>query len=117
MFQCGQPNLTEVTSFTLIKGPWPGSKEKEKIVKAAAGVSFSVLLSESGIRTCPFKSPTLQFDERMVSVYTLGSGEHGQLGNGRTGEHIGTRAIGFDTFTEPGMYHLYSRSTPSLTHI
>ncbi|KAL5513720.1 hypothetical protein ACEPAH_4120 [Sanghuangporus vaninii] len=69
--QCGHPPCSEISSFTAIRGPWAGG-EKEKIVKVGAGVSFSLLLSESG------------------KVYAVGSGEHGQLGNGRTGEHIAT---------------------------
>ena len=35
-------------------------------------------------------------------VYSFGSGEKGQLGNGRTGEHITTgNKTGFDAQSEP----------------
>ncbi|KAI5116931.1 hypothetical protein M0805_005564 [Coniferiporia weirii] len=81
--QCGQPSCPEVSSFTLVRGPWPGGV-KEKIVKVGAGVNFSILLAESG------------------KVYAVGSGEHGQLGNGRTGEHIATgNKSMFDVYSEP----------------
>ncbi|THG93459.1 hypothetical protein EW145_g8369, partial [Phellinidium pouzarii] len=81
--QCGHSPCPEVPSFTLLRGPWPG-EVKEKIVKVGAGVNFSILLAESG------------------KVYALGSGEHGQLGNGRTGEHIATgNKIMFDVYSEP----------------
>lgn len=37
-------------------------------------------------------------------VYAFGSGDHGQLGNGRTGEHIITgNKTGYDIMHEPGM--------------
>lgn len=45
--QCGQSPSQEVTSFTLMKPSWPGGV-KEKVVKVGAGVSFSILLTESG---------------------------------------------------------------------
>ncbi|EJC99702.1 RCC1/BLIP-II [Fomitiporia mediterranea MF3/22] len=81
--QCGQPQCPEVPTFTLIRGPWPNG-EKEKIVKVGAGINFSMLLTESG------------------KLYALGSGEHGQLGNGRTGEHIATgNKTMFDVFSTP----------------
>ena len=36
-------------------------------------------------------------------MYALGSGEHGQLGNGRTGEHIATgNKTQFDVHSSPG---------------
>lgn len=38
-----------------------------------------------------------------ILVYALGSGEHGQLGNGRTGEHIATgNKTLFDYYSDPG---------------
>ena len=44
---CGQPQCSEVSAFTLVRGPWP-SGGKEKIAKVAAGVNFSILLSQNG---------------------------------------------------------------------
>lgn len=56
----------------------------EQVVGAAAGHDFSVWVSSSG------------------SVYTAGSGQYGQLGNGRTGERIESRnRISFDTISTP----------------
>ena len=50
----------------------------------------------------------------MTLVYTFGSGEHGQLGNGRTGEHIaaGNKTM-YDIRPEPRTSS--SLSSPSLT--
>lgn len=42
----------------------------------------------------------------VLPVFALGSGEHGQLGNGRTGEHIVTSSKStFDAYSEPCEYH------------
>ncbi|PVF92999.1 RCC1/BLIP-II protein [Serendipita vermifera] len=76
--QCGHSPSAEVSPFRAIEGEWQGSQDK--VIQAAAGVNFSIVLTASG------------------RVYAFGSGEKGQLGNGRTGEHIITsgRAV-FDT--------------------
>jgi alpha-tubulin suppressor-like RCC1 family protein len=38
-----------------------------------------------------------------LTVYAFGSGEHGQLGNGRTGEHITAgNKTGYDVHSDPG---------------
>ncbi|KZT59067.1 RCC1/BLIP-II protein [Calocera cornea HHB12733] len=68
--QCGHPAGGEVGAFKLIQGGWARGKLREKAVFASAGVTFTLVLTESG------------------RVYAFGSGEHGQLGNGRTGERI-----------------------------
>ncbi|KDQ62001.1 hypothetical protein JAAARDRAFT_528999 [Jaapia argillacea MUCL 33604] len=83
--QCGHHVCPEVTTFKLVHGPWTsGANGKDKVIKAAAGVTFSIVLTESG------------------KVYSFGSGEHGQLGNGRTGEHIVTgNKTAYDIETEP----------------
>ncbi|KAF5379474.1 hypothetical protein D9615_006654 [Tricholomella constricta] len=69
--QCGQAVCPEVTSFKLVTGIAHGG-EKEHVVKASAGVTFSLVLTESG------------------KVFSFGSAEKGQLGNGTTGERITT---------------------------
>jgi alpha-tubulin suppressor-like RCC1 family protein len=53
----------------------------------------------------------------MAAVYTCGSGEKGQLGNGRTGEHIATgNRTGFDVESEPSEKPTHpSRSVRSWT--
>ncbi|KAG5652910.1 hypothetical protein H0H81_003110 [Sphagnurus paluster] len=66
--QCGHAVCPEVTSFKRVTG-FP---EGEHVVKAAAGVTFSIVLTESG------------------KVFSFGSAEKGQLGNGTTGERITT---------------------------
>lgn len=56
----------------------------EKATCVGAGAEFSAFACESG------------------AVYAAGSGQYGQLGNGRTGECIESRnRIGFDTVTKP----------------
>jgi len=83
--QCGHSVCSEVSAFKLVNGPYqPGTKDLEHVVKAAAGITFSLLLTDSG------------------KVYACGSGEKGQLGNGRTGEHIVTgNKTAYDIETEP----------------
>ncbi|KAG8854820.1 hypothetical protein FRB96_007349 [Tulasnella sp. 330] len=79
--QCGQSQCAEIDSFKSVLGPWKGV---EQPIKVAAGVSFSLVLTESG------------------KVYSFGSGANGQLGNGRTGEHIITgNKTGYDAVSEP----------------
>lgn len=49
-------------------------------------------------------------------MFSFGSGEKGQLGNGRTGEHITTgNKTAYDIETEPGcvIFSLYSHLTQS----
>ncbi|KAF8325028.1 regulator of chromosome condensation 1/beta-lactamase-inhibitor protein II [Amanita rubescens] len=69
--QCGHSVCPEISSFKLITGI-SHHGNKEKVVMASAGVTFSVVLTESG------------------KVFTFGSAEKGQLGNGTTGERITT---------------------------
>ena len=46
-FQCGHPVCPEVTKFKMIDGPeYQGAKEK--VVQAAAGLTFSLVLTEGG---------------------------------------------------------------------
>jgi len=58
--------------------------------------------------------------DRLASVYASGSGEKGQLGNGRTGEHIATgNRTGFDIESEPSEIFFHAESNVakhSLTH-
>ncbi|KAI0923703.1 hypothetical protein AcV5_009178 [Taiwanofungus camphoratus] len=83
MGQCGHPVCAEVPSFKPVHAP-KHAGVKERVVKAAAGVTFSLVLTESG------------------KVFSFGCGEHGQLGNGKTGEHIVTAGkTAFDIETEP----------------
>ncbi|KAJ3997061.1 regulator of chromosome condensation 1/beta-lactamase-inhibitor protein II [Lentinula boryana] len=80
--QCGHSPCSEVTSFKAV----PGFHEdgSEHAIKVSAGVSFSLVLTESG------------------KVFSFGSGEKGQLGNGTTGERITTgNKVAFDIIETP----------------
>ncbi|TFK48358.1 RCC1/BLIP-II [Heliocybe sulcata] len=80
--QCGHNPCAEVSSFKLVNGPWKDAEDR--VIQAAAGITFSIVLTESG------------------KVYSFGSGEKGQLGNGRTGEHIVTgNKTAYDVESEP----------------
>ncbi|KAI0078717.1 RCC1/BLIP-II [Panus rudis PR-1116 ss-1] len=83
MGQCAQPVCPEVTTFKPGQVPRVNGT-KEHVVQAAAGITFSLILTESG------------------RVYAFGSAEKGQLGNGKTGEHIvtGGKTV-FDAEWEP----------------
>lgn len=82
--QCGHPNTQgDVQLFHRIEVA-PFVKEKDAVVKVAAGITFSLALTVSG------------------KLYAMGSTEKGQLGNGRTGEHfITSNKLAFNTHTEP----------------
>lgn len=81
--QCGLPNMSVLHTFQKIETA-PFIKDKDPVIAASCGNTFSMLLTKSG------------------KVYTMGSSEKGQLGNGRTGEHFisGTK-LAFNTFSEP----------------
>ncbi|KAF9563560.1 RCC1/BLIP-II [Agrocybe pediades] len=68
--QCGQSVCPEVSTFQQVSVTHGG--KKEHIVQASAGINFSIVLSKSG------------------KVFSFGSAEKGQLGNGTTGERITT---------------------------
>ncbi|KAF8448724.1 regulator of chromosome condensation 1/beta-lactamase-inhibitor protein II [Boletus edulis BED1] len=81
--QCGHPVTPQITAFKCIDGPYMDG-ERQRVVKAGAGITFSIVLTEGG------------------KIFSFGSGEKGQLGNGRTGEHITTgNKTAYDIETEP----------------
>ncbi|KAF8196812.1 regulator of chromosome condensation 1/beta-lactamase-inhibitor protein II [Mycena galopus ATCC 62051] len=81
--QCGHPVSPDVPTFKNVAVLSEGGG-KERVVKATAGISFSAVLTDSG------------------KVFTFGSGEKGQLGNGKTGERIITgNKLAFDVVTQP----------------
>ncbi|OBZ74133.1 Protein RCC2 [Grifola frondosa] len=83
MGQCGHAVCNEVTPFKLVNGP-KHAGVKERVIKAAAGITFSIVLTESG------------------KVFAFGSEEKGQLGNGKAGEHIVSAGkSAFDIEVEP----------------
>ncbi|TFY60833.1 hypothetical protein EVG20_g7279, partial [Dentipellis fragilis] len=83
--QCAHSPCPEVSNFRLVNGPHdPVSGDREHIVKAFAGITFTLFLTKEG------------------KVYSCGSGEKGQLGNGRTGEYIATgNKTAYDIESEP----------------
>ncbi|KAJ7623521.1 regulator of chromosome condensation 1/beta-lactamase-inhibitor protein II [Roridomyces roridus] len=81
--QCGQPVSPDVPTFKAVSVVSEAGV-KEHVVKATAGITFSAILTDTG------------------KVYTFGSGEKGQLGNGRTGERIVTgNKVAFDSISDP----------------
>jgi alpha-tubulin suppressor-like RCC1 family protein len=111
--QCGQSPCPEVTSWHQVKGTFGGGR----VFKATAGITFSIVLTEQGRRErgiyIPFQ--TLTF----VLVFAFGSGEHGQLGNGRTGEHIITgNKTAYDVHNDPSESSSVprSRNSPQCIH-
>ncbi|KAI0825648.1 RCC1/BLIP-II [Irpex lacteus] len=81
--QCGHPVCPEIQKFKAID-PIEFEGTKEKVVQAAAGLTFTLVLTEGG------------------RVYAFGSAEKGQLGNGKTGAHIVQAGkVVFDAESEP----------------
>ncbi|KAF8959620.1 regulator of chromosome condensation 1/beta-lactamase-inhibitor protein II [Flammula alnicola] len=68
--QCGQSICPEVSSFQTVSVTHGG--KKEHVIQGSAGITFSIVLTKSG------------------KVFSFGSAEKGQLGNGTTGERITT---------------------------
>lgn len=95
--QCGHPPCPEVLTWHQVKGTFGGGR----VFKAAAGITFSIVLTEQGRRE--WTVYTLFFQALThVPVFSFGSGEHGQLGNGRTGEHIITgNKTAYDVYNDP----------------
>ena len=68
---------------------------------AAAGITFSVVLTESGKGVFP-DLPNGLLVKLVRKVFAFGSEEHGQLGNGQAGERIVSAGkSAFDYETEP----------------
>ncbi|KAH9479125.1 Protein RCC2-like protein [Psilocybe cubensis] len=80
--QCGQSICPEVSSFQSVSVSHGG--KKEHVIQASAGITFSIVLTKSG------------------KVFSFGSAEKGQLGNGTTGERITTgNKTSYDIETQP----------------
>ncbi|TFK62794.1 RCC1/BLIP-II [Pluteus cervinus] len=69
--QCGHPTCPDISAFKQVAG-FQHQGNKEHAIQVSAGVTFSVVLTASG------------------KVFSFGSAEKGQLGNGTTGERITT---------------------------
>ena len=102
--QCGLPPCPEVTTWHQVKGTFGGGR----VIKAAAGITFSIVLTEQGRREC---TVSILFQAlTTILVFSFGSGEHGQLGNGRTGEHIITgNKTAYDIHNDPSESFIPSR--------
>ncbi|KAF5341225.1 hypothetical protein D9611_005924 [Ephemerocybe angulata] len=80
--QCGQTPCPEVSGFKAVPVTHQGNRQH--IVQASAGTTFSVVLTDTG------------------KVFTFGSAATGQLGNGITGERIITgNKTAYDVETKP----------------
>ncbi|KAK4701353.1 hypothetical protein P7C70_g4879, partial [Phenoliferia sp. Uapishka_3] len=77
--QCGHSNVEHLASFARVGG----ALLRERVVAASAGITFSLFLTDDG------------------KVYAVGSGEKGQLGNGKTGEHIAASKVFFTEQPDP----------------
>ncbi|KAK7444276.1 hypothetical protein VKT23_015286 [Stygiomarasmius scandens] len=81
--QCGHYPYPEVPNFKFIQG-LQHDGVPERMVKVSTGIAFSLILTESG------------------KVFSFGSAEKGQLGNGSTRERITTgNKTAFDIVYEP----------------
>lgn len=49
--QCGHPVAPQIPTFRLIDGPFVDG-ERQRVVKAAAGITFSVVLTDDGKGAC-----------------------------------------------------------------
>ena len=107
--QCGHPIYPEISEFQSVSVTHGG--KKEHVVKASAGVTFSIILTESGkghslCLTHLYKKHLADILLFYV-VFSFGSAEKGQLGNGTTGERITTgNKTSYDIETHPGIYSL-----------
>ncbi len=71
---------------------------------ASAGVTFSVVLTESGKGVFVVSTAELRILS-ILPVFTFGSAEKGQLGNGTTGERITTgNKTAFDIEPSPSTF-------------
>ena len=102
--QCGHPPCPEVLTWQQVKGTFGGGR----VIKAAAGISFCIVLTDQG--RCEWVTYTHFRALTSVPVFAFGSGEHGQLGNGRTGEHIITgNKTAYDVHNDPSESHTLPR--------
>jgi alpha-tubulin suppressor-like RCC1 family protein len=95
--QCGHSVCPEVSTFRLVPANFHGGN----VIRAAAGITFSVVLTDVGKGAHVTRYLCLIL-LTWLAVYAFGSGEKGQLGNGRTGEHIITgNKTAFDVISDP----------------
>lgn len=106
--QCGHPICPEISEFQSVSVTHGG--KKEHVVKASAGITFSIFLTQSGkghslCLSHPVQSISLTFYFKFYVVFSFGSGEKGQLGNGTTGERITTgNKTSYDIEVHPGIF-------------
>jgi len=98
--QCGHPVSPQIPVFQAMDALILDG-ERQRVIKAAVGITFSVVLTETGKGAYALTSSMLLLLTHLP-VFSFGSGEKGQLGNGRTGEHIITgNKTAFDIEPEP----------------
>lgn len=77
---------------------------RERVVKAAAGTTFSVVLTDTGKGGLQ-RLYSVYHALTSPSVFTFGSAANGQLGNGTTGERIVTgNKTAYDIETKPSTF-------------
>jgi hypothetical protein len=90
--QCGHSICPEISEFQSVSVTHGG--KKEHVIKASAGVTFSVILTESGkgqsLCLSHLYKQSILVKFYLCLVFSFGSAEKGQLGNGTTGERITT---------------------------
>ncbi|KAF7317896.1 PHD-type domain-containing protein [Mycena kentingensis (nom. inval.)] len=86
--QCGHPACPEVPTFRSV-AVISKTGVNERVVQATAGLTFSAVITESG-KGAPSILPSKcrMLTSLSSTVFTFGSGEKGQLGNGKSGERI-----------------------------
>jgi hypothetical protein len=101
ILQCGQPTCPEVSHFKAVN--ITHNRNKERIIQASAGITFSCVLTDTGKGLIdPPSQPRSHLIMPMLLVFAFGSAEKGQLGNGTTGERITTgNKTAFDIEDKP----------------
>jgi hypothetical protein len=100
--KCGHPVSPDVPAFKSVS-VISKAGAKERVVMATAGITFSAVITDSGKGENRLPCTAIITHQSFL-VYTFGSGEKGQLGNGKTGERIITgNKLAFDIVTQPSM--------------
>ena len=85
--QCGHTVCPEIQTFKQVNGPKLGGA-KEKVVKAAAGITFSVVLTESGKGEWPLSDSQGTSLRALVQCSHSEARRRASLGTGRQGSAL-----------------------------